>query len=512
MANNCGNGQRLVQRHIQGQFILWKLVSGVGLEAAFHPRRCSEMQPRPALSASVSSCFSCSSGWACNCRSCRSGLPERALAPMKSRQCCPVRSRRGSWGAPGGHLSSRPLRQAGSLIRLFQLPVLRRSICCWPSWMALPRSSSLRSLLRCSSPVGPLIESHAIDESAAFGFRLWTPQGLGVGRVHHRRPSCRALRSNTWPITTVVLMIAAASGLLGHRGIRASRRTAARQRAGQSGARAGIARCLAAHAVSVCSSFSCWLSALARRAMRSLRLRLAALGAARHSKWMIGILWGIGVWPRSSFSSSPAADSRASCRGSSSSSSAAHAGCALDGDGLRSGICWLLVPLQMLHAATFALTHLGTLLSSCSMCGKVCVTRPKGSTRRLSAGLFMMLATAAFGPGLSMPSPARPISPWRRMSLLRGCARRDPVRDQPQSARGGGCMRLPSKRMPGERSCFSSSGPSRSTTRANWREQHGRRHGERRRQHAADHDLEILRLSGAGQSASAGSGRRSCRA
>jgi PPP family 3-phenylpropionic acid transporter len=58
----------------------------------------------------------------------------------------------------------------------------------------------------------------------------------------------------------------------------------------------------------------------------------------------------------------------------------------------------LLVPLQMLHAASFALTHLGALLFIQRHVNKRLRHSAQGLYTAFSAGLFMMLATAASGP------------------------------------------------------------------------------------------------------------------
>jgi PPP family 3-phenylpropionic acid transporter len=59
---------------------------------------------------------------------------------------------------------------------------------------------------------------------------------------------------------------------------------------------------------------------------------------------------------------------------------------------------WLLVPLQSLHAATFALTHFGTLHFLMQNVPAALRNSAQGLYTACSAGLFLMLATAAAGP------------------------------------------------------------------------------------------------------------------
>jgi PPP family 3-phenylpropionic acid transporter len=59
---------------------------------------------------------------------------------------------------------------------------------------------------------------------------------------------------------------------------------------------------------------------------------------------------------------------------------------------------WLLVPLQTLHAATFALTHFGTLHFLMHNVPAALRNSAQGLYTACSAGLFLMLATAAAGP------------------------------------------------------------------------------------------------------------------
>lgn len=59
---------------------------------------------------------------------------------------------------------------------------------------------------------------------------------------------------------------------------------------------------------------------------------------------------------------------------------------------------WLLVPLQTLHATTFALTHFGTLHFLMQNVPASLRNSAQGLYTACSAGLFLMLATAAAGP------------------------------------------------------------------------------------------------------------------
>ena len=59
---------------------------------------------------------------------------------------------------------------------------------------------------------------------------------------------------------------------------------------------------------------------------------------------------------------------------------------------------WLLVPLQTLHATTFALTHFGTLHFLMQNVPATLRNSAQGLYTACSAGLFLMLATAAAGP------------------------------------------------------------------------------------------------------------------
>jgi PPP family 3-phenylpropionic acid transporter len=59
---------------------------------------------------------------------------------------------------------------------------------------------------------------------------------------------------------------------------------------------------------------------------------------------------------------------------------------------------WLLVPLQTLHAATFALTHFGTLHYLMQNVPEALRNSAQGLYTACSAGLLLMLATAAAGP------------------------------------------------------------------------------------------------------------------
>jgi hypothetical protein len=66
---------------------------------------------------------------------------------------------------------------------------------------------------------------------------------------------------------------------------------------------------------------------------------------------------------------------------------------------------------------------------------------------------------------------------------------------QPQSARGGGSIVLPSKRMPGSRSLREQQRAVEVNNTRHLAEQHGRCHGKGGCHHAADHDGEALRLA-----------------
>jgi MFS transporter, PPP family, 3-phenylpropionic acid transporter len=59
---------------------------------------------------------------------------------------------------------------------------------------------------------------------------------------------------------------------------------------------------------------------------------------------------------------------------------------------------WLLVPLQTLHAATFALTHFGTLHFLMQNVPVALRNSAQGLYTACSAGLFLMLATVMAGP------------------------------------------------------------------------------------------------------------------
>ena len=136
--------------------------------------------------------------------------------------------------------------------------------------------------------------------------------------------------------------------------------------------------------------------------------------------------------------------------------------CALDGHGIRSRLCGCSCRSRRCMPRPSRSRHFGTLHFLMQNVPDALRNSAQGLYTACSAGLFLMLATAAVGPDIRC---------LRRACLSRhgghvGCGFRAGfyrAAYQPQSARGGGCIRLPAKLIPGTRSSLSSSGPSRST-------------------------------------------------
>ncbi|MGE3829415.1 MAG: MFS transporter [Parvibaculaceae bacterium] len=245
------------------------------------------------------------------------------------------------------------------------------------------------------APVGPLIESHAMDASARLGFdygrlRVWASVGFIVATF-----AAGALLEY-WPVSTVVFMIAAGQGLL------ALSTFVFPQDSGMSKASDKEARAGASDVMALLrqATFIVFLLAVSfGQASHALYYGFASLHWASlgHSEVVIGILWAVGVVAEVAFFffSSVITHRYVAER-------LILAGCAFGllrwtAMAFDPGLV-LLVPLQMLHSMSFALTHLGALLFLQRHVSQRLRHSAQGLYTAFSAGLLMMLATAISGP------------------------------------------------------------------------------------------------------------------
>lgn len=298
-------------------------------------------------------------------------------------------------GAPLGTFLADRYKRPVPLIRL--LPLL-----CAASYFTLTLMHGFGSILAVAvlaaaflSPVSPIAENFAMVESAKAGLdygrqRSWASVSFIAGTL------VSGFALEAMATSTAVLLIAISYAALGLAGL-ALPDVKPQATAGQKfrGARAGDVLRLFRSRVFVI--FLCAVSiAQASHAMLYGfgSLHWEQLGI---SKGMIGVLWGIGVSAEVVFFFF---SGRLIPR---------FAPIVLILIGCLTGVLrwtitafdpalWLLVPLQMLHATTFALTHFGTLHYLMQNVPETLRNSAQGLYTACSAGLFLMLATAAAGP------------------------------------------------------------------------------------------------------------------
>ena len=174
---------------------------------------------------------------------------------------------------------------------------------------------------------------------------------------------------------------------------------------------------------------------------------------------------------------------------------------------------WATALLQTLHAMSFGAAHLAAIHFMTHAVPEDRAATAQGVYAAIVAGLVLGTVTIASGPlyrtfaGEAYAAMAL-LALHRRGSRLHADAalawRPGRRRLSPTAPAAAARPSRLHKSSPGTRSRASSSGPSRSTQSASCATQQGRGHGERRRDHAAHHDLqaERARLRRAAASAS----------
>ncbi|MGE0241246.1 MAG: MFS transporter [Parvibaculaceae bacterium] len=298
-------------------------------------------------------------------------------------------------GAPLGTFLADRYNRPVPLIRL--LPLL-----CGASYLALSFMQGFEAILLVAvlaavflSPVGPIAENFAMVESAKAGLdygrqRLWASVSFIVGTL------VSGFALEIMATSTAVVLIAVSYAALGLAAF-ALPDVKPKAIAGEAVTRAGPGDVLRLFRSRVFVIFLIAVS-LAQASHAMLygfgSLHWEQLGL---SKAMIGILWGIGVSAEIVFFffSGRFVPRFAPIL-------LILIGCLLGV--LRWTVTaldphlWLLVPLQALHAATFALTHFGTLHYLMQNVPGSLRNSAQGLYTACSAGLFLMLATAAVGP------------------------------------------------------------------------------------------------------------------
>ncbi len=298
-------------------------------------------------------------------------------------------------GAPLGTFLADRYNRPVPLIRL--LPLL-----CAASYFALSFMHGFGSIFLVAvlaaaflSPVGPIAENFAMVESAKAGLdygrqRSWASISFIVGTL------LSGFALEAMATSTAVLLIAVSYAMLGLAGFvlpDVKPQTAAGQKV--RGVRAGDVLRLFRSRIFV-------IFLLAVSVAQASHAMLYGFGSLHWeqlgiSKGMIGVLWGIGVSAEVVFFYF---SGRLLPR---------FAPILLILIGCLTGVLrwtvtafdpalWLLVPLQTLHAATFALTHFGTLHFLMQNVPAALRNSAQGLYTACSAGLFLMLATAAAGP------------------------------------------------------------------------------------------------------------------
>jgi PPP family 3-phenylpropionic acid transporter len=298
-------------------------------------------------------------------------------------------------GAPLGTFLADRYKRPVPLIRL--LPLL-----CAASYFALSFMHGFGAIFLvavvaavCLSPVGPIAENFAMVESAKAGLdygrqRSWASISFIVGTL------VSGFALEVMATSTAVLLIAASYVALGLAGFvlpDVKPQIAAGQRV--RGARAGDVLRLFRSRVFVIFLLAVSLAQASHAMLYGFgSLHWEQLGI---SKGTIGVLWGIGVCAEVVlfFFSGRLLPRFAPIL-------LIFTGCLIGV--LRWTVTafdpalWLLVPLQMLHAGTFALTHFGTLHFLMQNVPSALRNSAQGLYTACSAGLFLMLATAAAGP------------------------------------------------------------------------------------------------------------------
>ncbi len=247
------------------------------------------------------------------------------------------------------------------------------------------------------SPVGPIAENFAIVESAKAGLdygrqRLWASVSFIIGTLISGFTLEWLATSNAVLLIAVSYLALAAAGLvLPDRG---------RMKSGASEAATIAAR--PGDVLQLFRSHSFVLFLLAVSLAQASHALLYGFGSLHweelgHSKAVIGILWGIGVSaevvlfffsgrlvPRFT----PIFLILLGCL----------AGVLRWTITAFDPALWLLMPLQALHALTFALAHFGAMRFLFQNMPEHLRNSAQGLYAACSAGLFMMLATAAAGP------------------------------------------------------------------------------------------------------------------
>jgi PPP family 3-phenylpropionic acid transporter len=298
-------------------------------------------------------------------------------------------------GAPLGTFLADRYKRPVPLIRL--LPLL-----CAASYLVLSFTHGFEAIFLVAvlaavflSPVGPIAENFAMVESAKAGLdygrqRLWASISFIIGTL------VSGFALEVMATSTAVLLIAVSYAALGLAGF-VLPDVKPKAAAGQMMARASprdVLRLFRSHvfvifllAISIAQASHAMLYGFGS-------LHWEQLGI---SKGTIGILWGIGVCAEVVFFFF---SGRLLPR---------FAPILLILIGCLLGVLrwtatafdpplWLLVPLQTLHAATFALTHFGTLHFLMQNVPSSLRNSAQGLYTACSAGLFLMLATAAVGP------------------------------------------------------------------------------------------------------------------
>lgn len=300
-----------------------------------------------------------------------------------------------AFGAPLGTFLADRYNRPVPLVRL--LPLL-----CAASYLLLAFMQGFEAIFLVAvlaavflSPVGPIAENFAMVESAKAGLdygrqRLWASVSFIVGTL------VSGFALEIMATSTAVLLIAVSYAALGFAGL-ALPDIKPQAQSGQAPARTRPADVLRLFRSRVFVIFLLAVSiAQASHAMLYGfgSLHWEQLGI---SKGTIGILWGIGVCAEVVFFFF---SGRLLPR---------FAPILLILIGCFLGVLrwtvtafdpalWLLVPLQTLHAATFALTHFGTLHYLMQNVPGALRNSAQGLYTACSAGLFLMLATAAVGP------------------------------------------------------------------------------------------------------------------
>lgn len=298
-------------------------------------------------------------------------------------------------GAPLGTFLADRYNRPVPLIRL--LPLL-----CALSYLALSFTQGFEAIFLVAvlaavflSPVGPIAENFAMVESAKAGLdygrqRLWASVSFIVGTL------LSGFALEVMATSTAVLLIAVSYAALGLAGFVLSD-VKPQKIAGQKmvHARPGDVLRLFRSRIFVIFLLAVSIAQASHAMLYGFgSLHWEQLGI---SKGMIGILWGIGVSAEVVFFFF---SGRLIPR---------FAPILLILIGCLSGVfrwtatafdpaLWLLAPLQMLHATTFALTHFGTLHFLMQNVPAALRNSAQGLYTACSAGLFLMLATVMAGP------------------------------------------------------------------------------------------------------------------